>query len=94
MDPITKLIFSSIDTDISEHFSSMEDGSYMTLLPLYIHIGRHLAKISSVLTESHKHSCGCPDTCCKKVAAFSDTADNKQCEFSHSKYREHHLWSI
>ena len=65
MNPTTKLILDSVDSDISEHFSSMEDDSYMSVLPLYIHIGRHLAKISNRLTESHNQSCDCSNTGCK-----------------------------
>ena len=61
MDKTLKLILDSIDADISEHFSALEPGSYMPLLPLYIHIGRHLAKVSSLL-KGHDDRGGGPDT--------------------------------
>jgi len=58
------MIFDSIDEDIAEHFSSLEDGSYMTLLPLYIHISRHLGKISKALSLTRDNYSGkSPNRC-------------------------------
>jgi len=44
------MILDSVDKDIADHFSSLEDGSYMTLLPIYIHLARHAGKISKELS--------------------------------------------
>jgi hypothetical protein len=60
------MILDSVDEDISEHFSSLEDGSFMPLLPIYIHLARHLGKISKSLSfDSHNYGSNSTNGCCK-----------------------------
>jgi hypothetical protein len=52
------MIMQSVDKDIAEHFSSLDEGSFMPLLPIYIHIARHISKIPMLLSLIGDNYCG------------------------------------
>lgn len=63
---INNLILQSVDKDISDLFSALDDGSYMPLLPINIHIARHLAIISDKLSVDRNSDSGdCSNRCSK-----------------------------
>ena len=54
MDTTRKLILGAVDDDIAAHFDKLEDGSYMTMLPLAINISRHLRRISALTSNENR----------------------------------------
>ena len=53
MNDTDDLILGAVDNDIAEHFKERGSGSYMTMLPLAIHISRHIAKISAIVGDKN-----------------------------------------
>jgi len=54
MDTTSKLILDVVDDDIADHFAELEDGTYMTMLPIAIHLSRHLARISAFICSDNR----------------------------------------